>query len=332
MRGVVVLLVCCLAVVASPSIGWAWAPPVHGNVRSGIRCYENLNYSCAVTRLTRALEDHRSKRQTLTAAQQLVVHERLAFSYASQGAGEGAEKAFGHCLDLQLDYALDASVISPKIYKHYAAAVERHVMERMDRTPRSSFTPEVVTPSFVERGLLIIDRPNVAASGPMLSGAGRHELNAELGAMMLFGADAERFYPGVGVGLQYVHAVTNGLEVEGVVHFYQHLYAANDLKAGYSGTLYNVDVGVGLRTGIRLGRRAIFVFGLRTGLGMMGVENLTDSLGAFVAIPVGVDVAVTPGFLIGLSVAPTITTGQDVNDSLAASVSLPIVTRFRVAF
>lgn len=75
------------------------------------------------------------------------------------------------------------------------------MMGSMDCIFCNFFMSMVVLLTFVDWGLLIIDWLNFVVIGSMLSGVGCHELNVEVGVMMLFGEDVDVFYLGVGVGL-----------------------------------------------------------------------------------------------------------------------------------
>ena len=305
----------------------AFDEPVPASVRAGVRCYEALNYTCAISKLKKAAAALEAGQLELTPAQSLLLHEHLAFSLASIGDHAAAQGAFIQCFSIQADYALDRSVISPKIYGDYAIAKRKVLVGRLHRTLRDGPMPSLWEPSLAERDVFVVHVPSAKswADSP-------HRVHVELGTMLLFGEDAESYLPGFGVAAEYSYALMDGLDVQAVTQFFQHAYGKDDLKDGHAGTLYVLDVGAGVGSRLPLTERVSFGLGLRVGLSMVGVGRITDSTGAFVALPVSIDVAILEGFAMGLSLMPMLTVGQDEDGNSAQSIGLPILARFQLTF
>jgi hypothetical protein len=318
-------VVVCMLVGAVPA--QAFDEPVPASVRAGVRCYEVLNYTCAISKLKKAASALEAGQLELTPAQSLLLHEHLAFSLASIEDHVGAQGAFARCFSIQADYTLDRSVISPKIYGDYAIAKRQVLQARLHRTLRVGPMPSLKEPSLAERDVFVVHVPSTNSRTDSL-----HSTHVELGTMILFGADAEVYLPGFGVVMEYSYALMDGLNVQAVTQFFQHAYAKDDLKEGHPGTLYILNVGAGVGSSLPLSERVSFGFGLRVGLSMVGVGRITDSTGAFVGLPLSVDVAVLEGFSLGLSVMPMLTVGQDQDGNSAQSLGLPILARFQLTF
>ncbi len=313
--------------LAGPTPAQAFDEPVPASVRAGIRCYEALNYTCAISKLKKAAAALEAGQLELIAAHRLSLYQHLAFSLASIADHEAAQGAFVRCFSVQADYALDPSVISPKIYGDYAIAKRQVLRGRLHRTLGAGPMPSLWEPSLAERDVFVVHVPSASSRTDS-----PHSTHVELGTMLLFGADADTYLPGFGVAMEYSYALMDGLNVQAVTQFFQHAYAKDDLKEGHAGTLYILDVGAGVGSSLPLSERVSFGLGLRVGLSMVGVGRFTDSMGAFVAFPLSVDVAILEGFSMGLSVMPMLTVGQDEDGNSAQSLGLPILARFQLTF
>ena len=318
-------VVLCVLVCAAPVMAYQAPPP--SAIQAGVRCYETLNYSCAINRLKKVAKTLESGTLNLSDAHRLMVYEHLAFALASVGEHTQAQAAFVRCVTIQADYRLDPSVISPKIYGDYVAAKKTVLRSQLHTTLRDAPLPPLTEPTLAERDVFVLIEPQdgVRTLSP-------HGTQVELGTMLLFGADAEAYLPGFGFSVTYAYTLMDGLEVQGVTQFFQHAYAKDDLKEGHAGTLYVLDVGAGLGTRLRLNERVSMGLGLRAGLSMVGIASIQDSQGAFVAVPLSVDVSVFEGFAIGLSAMPMLTIGQDQYGNSAQSIGLPLFARFQLAF
>lgn len=299
----------------------------------GVRCYQELNYGCALGRLGDAstlleggLEVDRADAMTL--------HETLAFVLASVERHADAASAFERCFALNPTYKLDPKVISPKIYVDYKAARRTSLRALMKGERRA---PKLPTP-FGPRPPGLSDYRLHIPARVMVGGRVEpreslvHHVDVRAGARLLFDDDAERYGPGFGLAFIYSYSVTEILRFGVAALFSQHAYTLDDLKAGFPGTLYVLDVGPGLWAVFQLGDYVDLDLGIVAGIGLSGLGTLGEATGGWIGGSVGVTITPSPEFGIGLSAIPSVViAGLSAGDT-GTSFSLPLLLRFEARF
>ncbi len=299
----------------------------------GARCYEQLNYGCAISKLGQAVARVQARGLTLDPEVGLQLFQTLGFALASVERHDEAADAFGRCFQLRPTYKLDAAVISPKIYSDFLTARQAFIRTFLSGELRPPRLPPVEPPPLPQSSDLRLVTPSYLIPGGGLDpGEVPSSIDVLIGASLLFGADAEKFDAGFGIGVRYAYDLLPFLQVEVLIQFYEHRYALSDAIPGNPTTLYVFTPSAGIRGVVPIGDWVELSVGVDLGASLAGVGGLSDRTGG--AILASASVMITPArlFSVGVTALPTLTLARGDDDSLRSSFSLPILLRSVLRF
>ncbi|MFT5429563.1 MAG: hypothetical protein ACI9OJ_000234 [Myxococcota bacterium] len=302
-------------------------------VTSGVRCFNELNYGCAITKLGRA-QDLLDTGAELPRTRALEVCRTLAFALASVEKHPEAEATFDKCFKIEPAFRLDPKVISPKIYADYRSARAKQlatlIRGRVEPPPfPDPYPPPAPGPSDLE-----VHVPTGLTAGATLRDdqALRHHFGVLAGTRLVFGADAEDFNPGFAVGLEYGYQFTDIVGLSFGAQFSQHGTARGDTKSGFPASLYVMEPGLGLRFRFAVGEWVDLSIGVTGGLTLAGLGGIGGTTAGMVAVPASVMIRPMPEFAVGISVIPTLSISKLSTDELGTSLTLPLLLRFEAHF
>ncbi len=323
--------IACLVALLIP--GLAAGDDLSRRIDKGVKCYEELNYGCALKKLSAVVAAIDGGAE-VPPARRIEVFETLAFVLASVERGDEARKAFARCFDVDPKFRLDPKVISPKIYRHYKTARRVMLRARLKGTLPKPALPEPYAPAPITASDLLLHVPaEVALAGGL---APEEELRQRLdflaGGHVLFAEDAALYGAGFWLSLAYKYKLTDIVQVGLLGFFTQHAYAGDDLKSGFSGTLYVVDAGPLVEAVFAIGDWVEVSVGVAGGVGLAGLGNLSDQVGGWVAGIVGVAAVPAKEFAVGVSVLPSVVVATKSDDEVGTSFTLPILVTFEARF
>jgi hypothetical protein len=244
---------------------------------------------------------------------------------------EQAISAFEQCLRIRPTYRADCN--NPHVCKNFNKALRRYLTKKLTLEPRLPKPPALHPFPVPKAEHLRLHVPTeLLRSGMIQTADSPHEVEVQLGTMVLFGEDAATYQPGFGAGLIYRYAVGQNFQVLGGAYYFQHEYAGDDLKAGASGTLLVLNPGVGVRAHFLIAGRIDLGAAVMGGVSLMGIGSLSERVGGFFSTEVAANVLISSHFSLGVSVIPTITLGTGRDGEAAQSFSLPIMTRLQASF
>ncbi|MFT7626317.1 MAG: hypothetical protein ACI9WU_005512, partial [Myxococcota bacterium] len=308
-------------------------PPVETLVERGTRCYDELNYGCALARFREAAAAIEAGAE-VTPAQRLTLYKSLAFTLASVEKHAEAQKAFEQCFAARPSFKLDPRIVSPKIYGDYQKARRRVLRSLVQGELNLPGLPDTYAPAPPTPDDFLLHVPAEVALAGGLDPESDLPVEMEFlaGARLLFGDDADAYGPGFGLGLSVIYQVTDIVGVGIVTLFSQHAYSGDDLKTGFPGTLYILDAGPTVRALIGLGDWVQLSIGFAAGIGTAGLANVSDAVGGWLAMPVGVTANPAREFGIGVSLMPSVVIATKADEEVAWSFTLPIFLHFEAHF
>ncbi len=304
-------------------------PPVAAYQKAlteGQRCYEQLNYGCAITKLREArplIPDEPALRDV-----RIQVQQSLGFALANVERHDEAVTEFKALLALKPDATLDPTSVSPKVYRAFEKARRAVLAGTLVGKLRPVPLPDLyVVPSPTLADLALVEgRGQRVAEAPLNAG------EVWIGGRMLFGADKERFAGGFGVGIRYGRVVYRWLEVEAMLQFFSHPYALGDALPGRATNLFDLQASIGLRAAFSIRNAVELSVGLGGGLGAYGVGGVSDGLGGSLVVSASALWTPMPALGFGLVMMPTWTFGNDAKGEPSTSLSLPIMVRTSIRF
>lgn len=301
----------------------------------GFRCFQELNYGCAIKKLLEALERADAKQVELTSSDRIRAHQTMAFAYASVDRHGDARTEFARCLALDRAYTLDPTVISPKIYRDFKAARMAWLRARIVGKPRqpSLLEPHSGTPMGADSMLLHIP-PQLSLGGRLSPEEPKvNQLDFMLGTSLLFGEDAEAYSVGFGVSVEYLYRLAELVDLGVTIAFSQHRYAGGEtLKNGAASTLYLLQPGFTAGVALQFGELVDLSFGLTVGPGLSGLGGVSDRVGGFGSLRVGIVFLLAEEFGLGVMVTPTLTIAELDSEEVGVSFTLPIYLRLEARF
>lgn len=295
----------------------------------GARCYEQLNYGCAITKLGQAVARAQARGLTLDPEVGLQLFQTFAFALASVERHAEAADAFARCFRIRPTYSLDPAVISPRIYADFQTARTAWLQSLLAGGLRAPRLPSVEPPPPPRPSDLRLVLPSYA---PVGAGDLPSTIDLLVGASLLFGSDAEKFDSGFGIGVRYGYDLLPNLQAEVLVQFYEHAYALSDAIPGNPTTLYVLTPGVGIRGVVPVGDWVELALGADVGASFAGIGSLSDTTGGFILASASLMVTPARGFAFGVTALPMLTLAKGGDDSLRSSFSLPILARSVLRF
>lgn len=301
---------------------------------SAQRCYEELNYGCAISKLREAQARIADKKLTLPVERRVAVYQTLAFALASVEKHDEAAAVFELCLGIKPDYSLDPKVISPKIYADYRRARHKTLSAVLDLKPMTPPLPSVHGPGPPRVRDYELHVPSTIVLGGRLEPEEdkSHRLDFLAGVKVLFGGDGENFNPGFGLAVQYAYSVTESFEVGLITLFSQHTYSGDDVKPGFPSTLYVLDPGLVARYVLRFGEYVDLGVGVALGASVSGIGTLGDINAAWFSADISVMITPSPEFGFGLSTLPGVVIARLESGDVRTSFTLPVLVRFEARF
>jgi len=303
-------------------------------LRTGERCYEELNYGCAISRLTDAGKRAADKGLTPAPKDALRLHQTLAFALASVEKHDLAAAQFEKCFAVQPMYRLDPKIISPKIYADYKRARHKTIYAMLKGARRAPGLPGVIDVPPPTMNDLSVHVPSDVVLGGRLEPeqALNNVLDLAIGGHLLFDDDGEDFSTGFGVAMSYMRVLSERFQVGAVGFFAQHNYAQADLKAGFPGTLYVLNAAASARLTLQFGEYIDMGIGAFGGIALAGLGGVGDTVGGWVGADVRLTALITREFGVGLSVMPQAVIASVSDDDTGTSFTLPVLLRFETRF
>lgn len=324
----------------SPAVALADTPkdgPTAGIVKksidAGIKCYEELNYGCAITRLVSARDAVDAHGLQIARSQRRRMLRTLAFAFSSVEKHDDAKSAFFALINEFPKERLDPNVVSPKIMANFNAA-RIEFFTKLVPIPIQPLPP--VTP-FLSQGpgkrdlVLHVPEELRLASRVRTDEEIVHTIGFEAGGGLLFGNDTDNFSTGFTVGLTYSYELVAPIQVGLRLGFGQHGTSRSDVKAGYPSRLLVFHGGPELRAAFDLGDYVELAIGVAPSIHASGVGTLGDKIGGLVLGTVSVMARPVPEIGIGVAVLPGVVLAPT-SDGLGSSFVLPVSLRLEGAF
>ncbi len=310
------------------------APPPPGAplLEQGRACYEQLNYGCAIAKLSELKTLAKAGTAGLPSTAMLPGCEALAIAFTAVDKADDAVATFEWCLELDPGYRVDAQVVGPRVFPHYDAARKRFLSARLDLTPRRSPLPDPI--AVPPRLSMVLHTPTeiLLSGAPFGNEDTSHVLGFAVGARVLVGDDADDFDPGITIGLDYGARLADHLRLIVRADFSLHTTRRDDIKAGYPSTLYVLGVDAGLEGYWLLADLVEVRAGVLVGPSFAGVGGLQDRVMGHIGARAGLAFRFAPVFAAGLILEPCVVLGKGDAGGLLSSFVLPVLVTFDARF
>ncbi len=326
----VAALLCVTEVFAAP-------PPTEGAViemiNGGTRCYKELNYGCAITRLTQARNAVDGDGIQLSPALRIQLLRTLAFALSTVERHGDAQRVFLALFRRAPAERLSPSQSSSSVITDFHKAKRLFLREIAPMSVAPLPLPQPYVPEGPGVGDLVLHLPEdvrLATQVGMDDGPA-HTIGFEAGAGLLFGADAQNFGTGFAIGLSYGYSVMTSFQVGMRAGFSQHGTARSDVKAGYPARLLVLNVGPEIRGAFDLSDYVQVAVGVAPSVHASGVGNFGGKIGGLVLGSVTIIARPVKAIGIGVAVLPSVVIAQTA-DGFGASFTLPISLRLEGVF
>ncbi|MBT9560844.1 MAG: hypothetical protein IV100_32770 [Myxococcales bacterium] len=310
------------------------APPTTGSslLEQGRACYDQLNYGCAIGKLSELKALSRAGTVGVSSAAMLPGCEALAIAFTAVDQADEAIATFEWCLELDPAYRVDAQVVGPRVFPHYAAARQRFLSARLDLTPRRGSLPDPI--AVPPRLAMVLHTPTeiLLSGAPFGNEDTTHVLGFAVGARVLVGDDADDFEPGITVGFDYGARLAEHLRLIVRADFSLHTTRRSDIKAGYPSTLFVLGADAGIEGYWLLADLVELRAGVLAGPSFAGVGGLQDRVMGHLGARLGLAFRFAPVFAAGLLLEPAVVLGKGDAGDLLSSFVLPVLLTFDARF
>lgn len=317
--------------LALPSLASAQVPGAAGAlVDEGVRCYQALDYGCAIDRLQKALLDLQTGGH-LEPAAELRARLHLAFALLAAERVEDARGQLRRVLVLEPRFSLDPGIVSPRI----VATLEQVRRELLAPAMPADLDPGDPLPLPVRPDPpdALLRPVRIAAAGASLDADEDPRFQVDLGGgvQLLTGTDAGRYDAGPGLVTRFLWRVDDlwaiGLGSSVFLH------SVGDLDLGQSAPnslwVLGVQPQAGIATSVTpwLSLEALAVLGAV----VFGHDGLDGGAGLEVGLVAGARFRISRTLSVALHVTPLVAFGA-VGDTSAASFSVPLTVEAGFAF
>lgn len=330
-----------LAFALAPAVARAQAPqpgppagPPSGITRlvdEGVRCYQELDYGCAIDRLQKALVDLQTGGH-LEPAAELRARLHLAFALLAAERLEDARGQLRRVLLIDPRFSLDPAIVSPRI------------VSTLDQVRRELLAPSMPAdldpgdplplPTHPEPPDSLLRPVRIARAGASLDVVEepRYQVDLGGGAQVLTGDDAGRYQVGPGLVARFLWRVDELWAVGIGTSVFLHAVGGDlDLGQGAPNSLWvlGLQPQAGLSTSVTpwLSLEALAVLGAV----VYGHDGLDGGAGIEVGVVAGARFRVSRVLSVALHATPLVAFGT-ANEASVSSFSVPITLEAGFAF
>ena len=296
--------------------------PLERLVDEGVRCYQELDYGCAIDQLQKALVDLQTGGR-MEPATELRARLHLSFALLAVDRTEDARGQLRRVLGLNPRFTLDAAIVSPRI----VAALEQVRRELVAPAIPSDLDAgdPVPLPTAPDLPDAMLRPVRVARAGAALDVREEPRWQVDLGGgiEILTGTDAEHYNLGPGLDVRFLWHVDE-LWVVGLGTTL-HLHSVGDLDLGQGAPNSLWILGVQPQVGISAPLASWFSLEAMAVLGAVvyGHDGLDGGAGLETGLTVGARFRLTRTLSAALCVTPLVAIGS-VDDATATSFSVPV--------
>ena len=307
--------------LSSSAPAWA-ATSTEALIDEGVRCYQELNYGCAIDKLGKAVLDLDTGAGS---SPDLALRARLhlAFALIAVDRLDDARGQLRKVLQERPAFALDSAVVSPRI----VAALEEVRRELIAKSIPQELDPgdPIELPSVPSPPQALYREEVVQQEGSLADGGAEHRWIVDLGAgaSFLVGRDAERYQIAPGIAMRLLYRLDDlwvlGLGSQLFVHSVQDL----DLEGGAPNSLWalHLQPQVGLSVGVT---RWLHVEALGiVGASVFGHDGLSGGAGVELGVQTGLRFRASASLFVSLHVSPVVAIGSAGSET-STSFSLPV--------
>lgn len=299
-------------------------------VDAGVRCYQELDYGCAIDQLQKALLDLQTGGQ-MEAGTELRARLHLAFALLAVDRDTDARGQLRRVLALDPRFTLDAAIVSPRV----VAALDQVRRELVAPSIPTDLDPGDPVPLPVAPDLpdALLRPVRIVRAGAALDAVEDPRFQVDLGGgvQILTGRDAEQYEVGPGLDARFLWRVDELWAVGIGTTLHLHSVGDLDLGEGAPNSLWVLGVqpqaGLAARVAPWFDVEALAVVGAV----VFGHDGLDGGAGVEAGLSVGGRFRLSRTLSIAVRVTPLVATGS-VGDASATSFSVPVTVQAGFAF